>query len=281
MWLDADDVIEEKEILKLIALKSELNDLNVDIVMLPYCAAFNSEGKSVFTYYRERIIRNNAGFTWKGAVHESIEPAGNIIYRSAAVYHKKSENAELTDRNLRIFEKLLKENGYLTPRDEFYYARELYYHRNYVSALAWIKKFLDENDGWIENKIEACRLMSSCCDMLNDKKAALSALFNSFMYGEPRAETCCGIGSLYFENGDYKTATFWYKTALKCEKKAQSGGFVQDECYDYIPLIQLCVCSYRLGDISSAYNYNEYAARVYPSSEAVKHNRQYFKSIKI
>ena len=53
-------------------------------------------------------------------------------------------------------------------------------------------------------------------------------------------------------------------------------SLVQEECYGYIPCIQLCVCYDRLGDWERAKMYNEMAGVLHPQSEAVQKNRKYF-----
>lgn len=78
MWLDADDVIEEKDRLDFLTLKNTLT-LDTDIVMMRYNTAFDDDGNPSFWYYRERIIRNDQSHPWQGAVHESL-------HRMAASY---------------------------------------------------------------------------------------------------------------------------------------------------------------------------------------------------
>lgn len=74
MWLDADDVLDETNRQALKALKNSLT-ADVDMVMMPYVAAFDEEGKPTLSYERERIVRRTANFSWVGAVHEVIVPA--------------------------------------------------------------------------------------------------------------------------------------------------------------------------------------------------------------
>ena len=99
------------------------------MVMMKYNTAFDSQGKPIFSYYRERLIRNFRGYRWMGAVHEVIPPQGKVIHSTIAVTSKMGKGDP--DRNLRIFEKLLREGKTLDPRQRFYYARELFYHERY------------------------------------------------------------------------------------------------------------------------------------------------------
>ena len=41
---------------------------------------FDETGRVTFSYYRERLIKNRAGMSWVGAVHEAITPVGTVLY---------------------------------------------------------------------------------------------------------------------------------------------------------------------------------------------------------
>lgn len=277
MWLDADDVLlpEDREQLK--ALKQSLVS-DVDMVMMKYHTAFDQQGKPVFSYYRERLVRNGKSFRWVGAVHEVIPPQGTVIYSPIAVTHQKIGPGD-PDRNLRIFEKLLREGTPLDPRQRFYYARELYYHESYEKAAGEFLDFLNSGQGWVENEIEACRQLYHCCRKLGRETAGLRALFRSLEYDVPRAEVCCDIGAYFMEKGKLRQAVYWYQTAAACERNDCSGGFVLPDCYDYIPYLQLCVCYDRLGDYETARRYNEKAGKYKPDSKAYLANQIYFNNL--
>ena len=124
LWLDADDVLPKKSLEILLELKK---NLTADVVMLPYHVAFDAEGNPTCTFWRERLLRRERGFRWEGAVHEAITPSGNILRVDAPVEHRK-EHVNDPDRNLRIYETQRREGKTFSPRERFYYARELMWH---------------------------------------------------------------------------------------------------------------------------------------------------------
>ncbi len=278
MWLDADDVMEEKDRLELLALKHTLTS-DTDIVMMRYNTAFDEAGKPSFWYYRERLIRNNREYLWTGAVHEAITPSGNIIYSDAAVSHRKIHAGD-PDRNLNIYKKMLSEGKKLNAREHYYYARELYYHGLYEEALEVFQRFLTMDEGWLENKIEACIMTAKCYRETGAVPAALGALLKSLEFDVPRAEVCCEIGNHFMGNGQYETAVFWFETALACRMNFASGGFIITDCYGYTPALQLCVCCDKLGRHEDAEKYNELAGTFKPTSPAYLYNKAYFDKIK-
>ena len=127
LWLDADDVILEEHKQEFLKLKNTL-PYSIDVVMLPYHVAFDENNIVTHSYYRERLLKREKNFQWLGAIHEAIPPQGTVIFGKAAISHKKLHPSD-PDRNIRIFEKLLSEGKELEPRQQFYYARELYYHK--------------------------------------------------------------------------------------------------------------------------------------------------------
>ena len=277
MWMDADDILEETERDKFLQLKQSLAS-DIDIVMMKYNTSFDEAGKPSFSYFRERWIRNCAEYCWIGAVHEVIPPKGRIIYSDVAVCHKKMGAGD-PDRNLKIYQKMIADGKPLEPRQQYYYGRELYYHKQYKEAVSVLEEFLLSAEGWIENKIEACSICANCYNQLGQEESALLSLLRSMSFDLPRAELCCEIGKYFLEHGNYHNAIYWYETALNTPKNEYSGGFMLPDCHDYVPLLQLCVCYDKLGDPQKAKEYNERAGACKPYSQAYLYNKRYFDSL--
>ena len=123
MWLDADDVLADKDREAFLCMKDTL-PADTDVVMMRYHTAFDDIGTPTFSYWRERLLRRSANFRREGAVHEAISPRGNILYAEAAVSHRETKPGD-PDRNLRIYEKQRKAGNRFSPREQFYFAREL------------------------------------------------------------------------------------------------------------------------------------------------------------
>lgn len=277
MWLDADDVMLEADRKAFAQMKKALAP-PVNVVMMKYNTGFDETGNVTFAYYRERVIKNHAGMHWVGAVHEVISTLGDIQYNECAVTHRKLHPSD-PDRNLRIFEKQIKSGVPLDPRQQFYYGRELYYHKRYQDAIVVFERFLDADQGWVENKIDACKHCAYCYYEIGLDQDALRAYLRSFLYDLPRAEVCCDIGCHFFDRGQYSTALYWYERALGCKREDNSGGFISPDAYGYTPYIQMCVCYSHLGAVKEAVACNEKAAHYKPNAKAVANNRIYFASL--
>lgn len=274
LWLDADDVILPTELEKLIDLKRH-TEKGVNAFYMRYNTAFDELGNPTFWFYRERLIKNNAGLKWQGRVHEAIACPQPVEYCNIAVTHK-SVKTEYSNRNLLIYEKQLALGEPFSPRDEFYYGRELFYNKHYEKAISVIEKFLKSGRGWEENNIEACRVCAQCKKALGNFDGALSSLLGAFAYAPVRAEVCCDIGNLFSEQKQYEKALFWFRSALAINENAESGAFVNTDSYGFLPAIGLCVCYDALGDYSQAEKYNEIAGTYRPAASAYIHNKKYF-----
>ena len=278
LWLDADDVISPADREGFLLLKQTLPP-ETDVVMLPYHAAFDQGGRPTLTYYRERLIRRQSGLRWEGAVHEAIAPAGRVLrWDGAAVSHHKLRPGD-PDRNLRIYESLLAQGKRLSPREQFYYARELADHGRDAEAAAQWEDFLDSGAGWVENELQACRDLYRCRLRMGQEKEAFSALTRALAYGPPRAELCCDLGGWFLQRENYPAAVFWYETALSRPREDDTGGFVSPECSGYLPCIQLCVCWYRLGDRERSQEYNRRAGSFKPDGVEFLYNQRFFQGL--
>ncbi len=277
LWLDADDVILPNDRKKLRKLKETL-DPSVATVMMKYNYAFDEYGNVTLCFYRERLVKRSHNPVWHDPIHEFIGIQGKTINSDICITHKRIHDA--SDRNLRIFEKMIEQGRPMSARNYFYYAKELYYHNRFEDAIEYFNKFLNSGEGWVEDNINACYHLSICYDNIKDRSNMHKSLLRSFEYDLPRAEICCQLGTYYIAVEDYKRAIFWYDLATKLKKPEDSWGFILEDYWGFISNIQLCVCHYNLGNMEESYKYNELAAKYKPDSSLVIHNRNFLNSLK-
>ena len=95
---------------------------------------------------------------------------------------------------------------------------------------------------------------------------------------DPDAENRAYKISILLEQGRTEEAAHWYKQALYVPLSPAADGFQEPDCHDFIPLMQLCVCYDRMGNLEKACAYNERAGRIKPEDVNVLANRQYFRN---
>ncbi|MBQ8825095.1 MAG: glycosyltransferase family 2 protein [Ruminococcus sp.] len=270
-WLDADDVLLEKDQKEFQKMKQTLS---ADVVMLPYNVGFDKNMRPVFSYERERLFKKDMNFLWKGAVHEVIVPRGTIAHGKASITHLRKGQRH-NERNLRIYQKLLSKEKNLTPREQYYYARELTEAKAYKAAIPIYEKFLENKNSWDMDCVGACIQLSNCYTAIKQSDSAMHSLFHSFKYDVPCPEICCKIGDYFFNNNNYTTAIFWYTLACQTSELSKYQ-FYNKQYSDYIPYLQLCVCYDKLQEYDIANFWNEKAGSILPDSFAYLYNKKYF-----
>lgn len=266
LWLDADDVITPGNAEKFCELRRTLAQTPCDTVMCPY-----ETGGLV--YLRERLLKNCSDAKWRGHVHECIPPFGKILHSDFTIKHLPKDK-DKGMRNLLIYQKWA-EKEKLSGRDLFYYGRELYYHKLYTEAAAILKEML-AGGGWYVNKIEACKVLASCHLAQGDPGRALSALFQSFLYGEPRGSVLCDVGSIFKAQKKYREAAYWYEAALSSRDHSEEGDFELPACRGLTPLLELVVCHHALGDRNKAIEYHKKSEAIAPDHPSVLYNKKFF-----
>ena len=274
MWLDADDIILEDDIMRIwdfkLSKKSEY-----DVLFLKYVTAYNDNYKPEFSFYRERIVRRSKNFMWHDPVHEVLITSGKKAFLDINIFHAKLE-VKSKSRNLEIYKSYIASGNRLSPRQQFYYARELYYNGYIDDAIKNFTGFLDSHLGWIENNIDSCLCLAKCYESKKDYEKALRSLFRSFCMAKPRAEILCEVGAIFIELKRYDDAIYWFKQAKNIKPNLKNGGFVNLDAYNFTPNLQLCVCYFYKGNKKRAQHYHKLAKKEKPNHSSVLFNNKFF-----
>jgi glycosyltransferase involved in cell wall biosynthesis len=274
-WLDADDILTEKDHNKFAVLKETL-DPNVDSVTMSYLLAFDEFGEVTSSLRRNRLVKSSNQFQWIGSVHEYLEVWGSIVNSDIAVTHSSLHHD--SERNIRIYEKRVSLGEQFSPRDLFYFANELMDHQRFEEAISFYEKFLTMGKGWVEDNISACGKLADAFHKLGDQQSELYSALRSFQFSPPRAEFCCRLGYYFLQQNEMQTSIFWYTLATQLEHPKESLGFVNPVCSTWLPHLQLCVCYDRIGNYELAYQHNEAARRYRPNDERILQNKRYLES---
>ncbi len=276
MWLDADDVVPPESLKKLINLKEEI-DGSVDVYMLKYNTSFDEFNNPIFSFYRERIMKNDGTFVWNGFIHEAIAPHGEIRYCDIAIEHRKDRPSD-SWRNLNIYRKHIKRGEKLSARESYYYSRELFYHEYYKKCIAQLNRTLLYEDLWIEDRLGAIILKATCLQILKKYKQSRIELFKSFEFAAPRAKALCMIGDSFLEENKYLQAAYWYESSMNQVEEKEKNSFIEKDYFDYYPALNLCVCYFYLNNLKKAEEYNNIALKVKPNDPIATNNKIFFKN---
>lgn len=273
LWLDADDVLKEKDLEQLKELKSTLKT-DVDAVSMDYHLAFDANGAVTSNIRRFRLVKKDKQFKWHGAVHEYLEVFGNLEHSDIAVTHLSVDDGHDLTRNLDIYEAMKRNQAEFSPRDLLYYANELTDHRRFEDAIEYYIKFISTEKGWSEDVIRACNKLADCYINIGISEKANDWSFRALEYGKPKPESCCRIGHIYMEKQAFQDAAYWYEQAIA--NKEENAYFQNVACETWIPHLQLAVCYDKLGLPEKGEEHNELAGTYLPNDERIEYNRNYF-----
>lgn len=277
MWLDADDILKQDMKLKFLSLKKNLKK-DISCVYMKYNIAFDENGQTTFSYLRERLFKKESNPIWIDPIHEYVSCVGKTFVSDIEITHKRKETTQ-KNRNLKIYNNLKKNKIPFSARMQYYYSRELMYSGKIKSATINFEKFLKIENAWSQNKVEACSLLSSLYLTQNKQDKALDILLQSLKYETPNAEILCKIAEIWTQKNQIQKAIYYYNLALKNEKN-NTLGFVQNDYYDYIPAISLCVLYWKLGNKKKSFYYNELAGKIKPNDKSYLFNKSLFENEK-
>lgn len=275
LYLDADDVLLEEDLRKLKELKSTL-DPSVDSVSMYYDAGTDEFGNVTLRYRRNRLVRRDHQFQWRGECHVYLDVRGTVIHSDIAVTHRKIRHS--VGRNLNIYGEKIARGDILSARDHFYYGNELRENGHYDKAIVQYRENLERADGWKDDKIHACIFMADCYRLLGNTAQELAFLLKTMEYAAPRPEALCRIGYHFLRNKDYQTACFWFELATASTADSEQWSFSYPAYSTWYPHLQLCICYYYLGDLQKAYDHNEEARKYRPEDAHVLHNHKLLES---
>ncbi|MDR1410272.1 MAG: glycosyltransferase family 2 protein, partial [Oscillospiraceae bacterium] len=150
LWLDADDVVPPESLEQLKRLKTAL-DPEIEIVTMKYITHFDDKDNPILTSVRERLTKMSKNYQWIDPVHECIPLIGKQLISDITIHHRKIHKDKTADRNLHIYQALEKSGEPLSPRQQYYFARELKDHGELQKAIYYFEKFLDSKQGWVED----------------------------------------------------------------------------------------------------------------------------------
>ena len=272
MWLDADDIIHESDAYLFKELKATL-DPSIDVVIMRYHLTTSPTHTYDYSFYRERLVKRSCKFQWVEPVHEYIHYSGKSVKFDIAITHCKL--AQPTSRNLDILTTYLQQGHPLTPRNEYYYARELFAQGYLEEAATHYENFLQSSDLIECSYLDACKDLSKYYQTIGAPAKSLQSLLRFFEKGTPRPEICCALGYYYKNLKDYDKAILWFCLAPHA-KVTSSTGYNMSHYKHYVPYIELSICYYHKGNIFEAMRYNEQAAQAYPDDQTIVKNRAFF-----
>jgi sulfur relay (sulfurtransferase) complex TusBCD TusD component (DsrE family) len=276
-WIDADELLKEKDQQLFRELKPELDKFD-SVTMETYMDVDEKTGKPQVQFKRNRLVRRSHNFKWNGFIHEFMDiPPSKFRIRPSEIAVTQEKIKPAGDRNLRIFKNKKKAKVPFSPRDEYYYGKELLKYEKFKDAIKVLSGFCkDKTYDWVEDRIDGINSLGICYLATQQYAKAREVLFTAFTYATPRAETCYHIAFAYQKENKLEEAIFWYQLCTLLEPPKNCPGFICMDYWTWMPHLQLCQCYCELKDYNTSYAHHKKASTFNPHHEAIKNNEQKF-----
>jgi glycosyltransferase involved in cell wall biosynthesis len=170
-------------------------------------------------------------------------------------------------------------NKLLTEETNYNYGNKLKEAGKFTEAIEYYKQFLSLTTLPKKYKIKICAEIADLYYNLKDTERERKFILKSFEYDIPHAEFCCRLGYKFLQNNEIDKAIFWYDLATHLDIPKSKDEILSECCWTWLPLVQLSICYYNIGDYKKSYEYNELALKYNPQNEFLLNNRKFFHEI--
>lgn len=221
-WVDSDDQFDFSVIPKLVELAEQGN---YDAVWLPYEYAHDEYGNCIALHWRERLVRRDKGFTWRGWVHENLltdEPFTSKRV-NIPVIHRSTHKDESEKRNHEILKKAYEETK--DPRYIHYLGISYYGLGEWEKAIEVLKEYVSVG-GWDEEIYRSLIRMSEASNNLGRGEDARQYILRAIGLLPSYPQAYFNLAQLEFEDNNFEACLEWLKVAFT--KPEPEGASVTD-----------------------------------------------------
>lgn len=271
-WLDSDDVILPIDYQKLLTLKPKLNDSPIWLCKYEY--AHDEFGKSICSFFRERIVRRDLNLQWQEPIHEYIPLNASYKKTDIEIHHYKVHVS--SQRNINLLEKIVEKKPD-SARNLFYLGKEYFDCGVVDKGFETLAKFVTLPDAWSENKYSAYVRMATYKKNKREYKDATHFAVMAIDEDPLKAEVYCLLGDMSMDQKQHNKAIHWYKIAANMGRSEDSLDVVEPKYHTWLPNLQLCLAYNEKGDVLKAAIHNEIALSFRPEDSRLVSNRNIFK----
>ena len=211
---DADETIDEENRERFRQLKSDIDELDIDVVQMYYCNQLSHN--TVYNYDRElrpKLFRRVRNFIWQDPIHETVKLNPTVCNSEIEIWHNPTEDHG--ERDLTAFRRAVKEGAYISKRLHTMYAKELYMvgtDEDFMLAREFFEESIMDNGRDLDQIKEAACVLAHIA-VLDGHAEELLKYSLKDMTTIPSSEMCFELGNYYRNKGDLDEAIVWYYNA--------------------------------------------------------------------
>lgn len=211
-WLDCDDKFDFSYIPTLVETAEEGD---FEAIYLPYNYARDEHGRLVAVHSRERLVRADSGFQWRGAIHETLIIDRHFRAKKLdypAVEHTSPDIEKSVDRNHQILLKKVTEEP-VDPRYLHYLGNSYFTLQDYDNCIRVLEEYIKVG-GWDEEIYRSLIKMSEASSLANRPEDAINYALQAagVMPEYPHAYFC--LAQFEFAESNWKQTLEWLKVAF-------------------------------------------------------------------
>ncbi|MCR5619362.1 MAG: glycosyltransferase family 2 protein [Lachnospiraceae bacterium] len=210
---DADEVLDDSNHIKFMALKTMLPD-DVEIVQMRY--GNQLQHSTVYNFdeeLRPKMFKRLRQFVWQEPVHEMVR-LDPVVYDSDIVITHMPEGNH-GHRDLEIFSKATTGGGQLSKRLYDMYVRELFIvgtEDDFRNSLPYFVSCAADVDLDPDSVNKACLVISHTARIHGDIVMFFKYI-TKLMASDPSSEVCLELGLFYERIQDFEEAAIWFYNA--------------------------------------------------------------------
>ncbi|MDF2802121.1 MAG: glycosyl transferase family 2 [Anaerocolumna sp.] len=249
---DADEVIDEDNINRFIALKKALLP-EIEMVQMYYTNQLKYN--TTYNYdkeYRPKLYKRLREFKWIDQIHETVRLEPVIYDSDIEVIHMPEGNH--ANRDFDIFQKMIYQGTELSSKLRMMYARELFIagkDEDFLNSESYFERQMEEPLSEVDLKIVLC-VLTKCGRIKRDVNSILKNALKNMSFDKASSEVCFEVGEHFFSIDDFKEASIWYYNAGFETEPVLNLHYHQD-----FPLDRLAKCYYELGNLEQAKYYEQ------------------------
>ena len=265
IWLDMDEVLQPgwREALETIPP-------NITRPRYKYVWSWNPDGSEGLVYGGDKIHARH-GYTWKHPVHEVLKHKGieTQHWVDGLEIHHDPDSTKSRSQYLPLLKLAVEEDPH-DDRNQFYLARELYFHGDLGLAQYHFSQHL-KLSRWNPERAASHRYMAKI-----RPDAAEHHLYLAIAETPDRREPWVELAQLYYNRKDW----------VRCRSSCDMALVITEKPLDYLceafawgalPHDLMAISCYNLGDSKTALDYGIKALEINPEDDRLRQNVDWYK----
>lgn len=249
-------------------------DGNINRVRYDYIWNWKEDNTTPDIRFFAEKIHSRHGYMWKHPCHEALywmnQTTENVITIPEIILHHRADSNKSRGQYLPLL-KVATEESPENDRMAFYYARELYFHQEYLEAAKQFKRHISMSYAWNKEKAASMRYLSK---IESDKKEywLKKAIEECPNYRELLVE----LAFHYYSNCEFDLGYIYAKQAIAIENKDQSY-LCENFAWGDFPYDIASICAHNIGIKQKAIDYAKIGVKINPQNTRLLSNLHEFK----